>query len=367
MNLMNPPILIFSEDPGATNCILPLLPLLVKAGMPFRLLAAGVAAGMYARQGYTAETVPEDITALFSGVAPALVLTGTAANPDTPGLQLIKMARKLCIPAMGVVDASMNAERRFSGRSDNSLAYAPDWIAVPDRITAERFELLGADTNRVVICGHPHFDAVMTRAQELRQINPDVFRKQYFPDVDPGRKLILFAGEPETHHRRSDGYLLQGRGGCDGRIAIVMEEFLDAVSRLSPRPACVLQLHPRSRIDDLGSLAPEFDRIQQGGDSLEILSCVDGAAGLTSMLLTEAALLGRPTLSILPRMEEKDWLPSIGWGATECVTDRAALPDALRRLVGKGTGPDAAARLIRGADRNLLDLIKKVLLKSKTC
>ncbi len=365
---MNPALLVFSEDPGATNCLLPLLPHLTEQQISFRLMADGTAIGMYEKQGYFAEAVPKEIETLFTNAPPALVVTGTAANPDTHGLRLIDAARARTVPTLGVVDALMNAERRFSGRSNNGLAHLPDWVAVPDRVTAERFISLGTEKDRVIICGHPHFDAVLTRAQRLRLNDTGIAREKYYPDIDRERKLILFAGEPETHHCRNSDYLLQGRGGCDGRIAIVMEEFLDAVSQLHPRPACVLQLHPRSRIEDLGSLALEFDKIQQGGDSLEIMSCVDGVAGLTSMLLTEAALMGRPTLSILPRLEEKDWLPGIGWGATECLTDRVALPEALRRLIGNGSGPEVSSRLIRGADRNLLDLIKRVLQQNnKTC
>ncbi|MBI4615060.1 MAG: hypothetical protein HY720_15715 [Planctomycetes bacterium] len=43
---------------------------------------------------------------------------------------------------------------------------------------------------------------------------------------------------------------------------------------------------------------------------------------MTSMILEEAALRGRPTLSILPRSVESDLLPSVALGVTPCVTRR---------------------------------------------
>jgi hypothetical protein len=39
----------------------------------------------------------------------------------------------------------------------------------------------------------------------------------------------------------------------------------------------------------------------------------------------EAALLGRPTLAILPRFAEKEWLDTIRSGITPCVTTREQL------------------------------------------
>ena len=61
---MSPAVLIFSEDPGATNCILPLLPLLKEHEIPFRLFAAGTASEMYARKDFVVEPV-QDMAGCF--------------------------------------------------------------------------------------------------------------------------------------------------------------------------------------------------------------------------------------------------------------------------------------------------------------
>ncbi|MBF0244421.1 MAG: hypothetical protein HQL31_04020, partial [Planctomycetes bacterium] len=318
---MSRSLLLFSEDPGATQCLLPLLPLLEEGNHPYRILAAGVASGIYERKGYHPEPVPE-MDSLFDRDRPALLLTGTAANPDSAGLHLIAAARLRGITSVGVVDGLMNAARRFSGRSESPLAHAPDWIAVADEPTALRYRAFGADPGRVVVTGHPHYDTVLREAKRLHRTGGETLRKKHFPAIEAERKLLLFATEPESHLCRDADYRLHGRGGREGRVAIVMEEFQDALAALSPRPAAALLLHPRNAPDDFGPLAGEFDLCLQGGDVHEILCGADAVCGLSTMLLTEALLLRRPALSILPREEEKDWVPGIGWGVMDCVTDR---------------------------------------------
>jgi hypothetical protein len=45
----------------------------------------------------------------------------------------------------------------------------------------------------------------------------------------------------------------------------------------------------------------------------------DLVIGMTTMLLLEAYLLGRPTLAVLPRISEKEWLVTLSNGLTPTV------------------------------------------------
>jgi len=60
---------------------------------------------------------------------------------------------------------------------------------------------------------------------------------------------------------------------------------------------------------------------------------------MTTMLLIEAAIMGKPTLSIVPRSDEKRSLPTIMAGITPCVTTReelrAVLPVLLEQCLRK--------------------------------
>ena len=70
------------------------------------------------------------------------------------------------------------------------------------------------------------------------------------------------------------------------------------------------------------SLGKEFDEVSKGGSALETVYSTDVVVGMTSMLLFEAALLGKQTLAILPRISEKKWLPADADGIIPCVFTR---------------------------------------------
>jgi hypothetical protein len=55
--------------------------------------------------------------------------------------------------------------------------------------------------------------------------------------------------------------------------------------------------------------------------------------GLTSILLSEAAMLGRPVLSVLPRAAEQEWLLDPPQIKMTSVWQRTALIPALRNMI----------------------------------
>jgi hypothetical protein len=63
---------------------------------------------------------------------------------------------------------------------------------------------------------------------------------------------------------------------------------------------------------------------------------------MNSILLLEAALMGRPTLSILPRAVEAKSLATIQAGLTACVTTREQLRAALPGFLAGRPGPSPA-------------------------
>ena len=85
---------------------------------------------------------------------------------------------------------------------------------------------------------------------------------------------------------------------------------------------------------------------------------------MTTHLMLEAALLGVPTLSVLPRSRERCWLVAIGLGITTCVEDRDSLRIALRQVCCSWdgfSGPVAADRqLASGATGRVARLLARL-------
>jgi hypothetical protein len=308
---------------------------------------------------------------MFTGTDVRWLVVGTSENTASPGLRLIDAARAASVPSLGVVDFAANAGFRFRGRSDDALAHAPEWLAVPDEWTAREYAALGFSRKHILIVGHPHYDAVTARRTALEAAGRPAARQRALPGVPHDRSVIVFVSEISTgldpqQFRWSPDYTLRGRdfpGGvkAEGRTEIVVEEFLDAVGTLpvEARPYLVLRRHPKEGAADLARYVGEFDRVSVGGDAQELIFAADAAAGMTSMLLEEAFLLGVPAISIGPRPAEKEWLPAARDGKLPCAWTRHDLRARLRTLLASSRADRSAA--VRRAPQQGVTATAKVL------
>jgi hypothetical protein len=371
--MLNPAdVLIFVEDPGAANFVASLPAELQRRGRRVLVLTQGLASSYLQERGLKVATIPGGETAatILATVRPAVLVAGTSENPDSMGLQLIAQARPAGVASVGVVDAYANAAYRFRGRTEHPLAFAPDWLLTPDAPTSGAFVSLGYPADRVVTVGHPHYDLVRWTRERRSHESITSKRARHFPAVPEGRQIVLFAAEISSGcqprlYQKSKDYTLTGRGQNQGRTFIVLEEFILAISQVNQRPYLVLRLHPKNTREEFAAYLGEFDEVSQGGSALEILAAVDLVVGMTSMLLMEAALLGRPTLSIVPRPEEKAWLPGIAAGLIQCTTTRQELCELLPVLLAGQAQPaapqPAAPGLLAGALARMADFIQQLL------
>ena len=335
-------ILLFVEDPSAANYAALLLPEFARQGWGIRFCASAVACGWLHSRGVRFQecAASADAVTLLRQAKPRCVLVGTAENPDTLGLHLIEAARRAGIPSIAFIDALIGAPRRFRGPGCDALAHAPDWLLVPDCRSRDAFVDLGYPQHRIVLCGHPQYD--QTRAlgeQWKREGGPPSFRKRLFPDVEPGRRILTFVSEGaerfgQSPQRATEEYGFTGRGTAKGRTKIILEEVLDAVAALPTRPYIVFRAHPIETSAAYDEYRLEIDYFSSGGLPLELVYASDLTVGMTSMLVLEAALLGRPTLAVLAHVTEVDLLPNVRNGMTPHVLNREdlrkVLPDLLR-------------------------------------
>ncbi|MFH1873158.1 MAG: hypothetical protein ABIK82_14980 [Pseudomonadota bacterium] len=363
-------ILLFAEDPSAANYAALLLPALAREGWSAHLYAAAVACGWLQSRGVEFIEVAADADAglVLQQTNPRCVLTGTAENPETLGLRLVDAARAAGIPSVAFIDALMSAAYRFRGRTANPLAHAPDWLLVPDRKTLDAFVGLGYPQQCIAVCGHPQYDQTrILAARWSDEGGTGALRKTLFPEVAPGRKIIIFISEGALRYellpkRTSGDYGFTGRGVDKGRTKIILEEVLDAVATLTEKPYVVFRAHPIEQVEDYAEYGNEIDRFSSGGSPLELVYASDLTIGMTSMLLLEAALLGRPTLAVLAQASEVDLLPSVRSGVTPHVLNRAELRKQLSALLGReGAMPrlDGEAVLVSGAVGRVVEVLRR--------
>jgi hypothetical protein len=323
-------ILLYADDPGGCNYLAPLAEALLAEGVLFRFQVASEVAKYAADRRINCLVRIENSRTddLLANVK--LLVVGTSENPDCFAHELVATARISNIPSLGVVDMKINADRRFKGRSIDPLKYIPDWLALSDDSAAAAYRALGFPSNRILVWGHPHYDEVRARRRQFEAQDPVVLRQHAFPTAPPNRPIWLFLAEgidqlnPSVSFRDSS-YTMFGRGDSDFRSVIVLEEIIDAAARLTPQPWIVLRLHPKNHERDFISLAPELGMISQEGDPLPLVWSADLTFGMTTILLIETYLLGRPHLAVLPRSSERAWLYTLEHSLTKAVFSREEL------------------------------------------
>ena len=337
-------ILIYVEDPGAANYVAGLPAALESRGWRVCLLSDGFAYPYLLQLGIKSEMLHRTASAkeLLSKFKPRLVLIGTSANPETFGFDLITEAYGLGIMTIGAVDAFGNADYRFRGRTDNPLAYAPEWLAVPDQWTKGAYTSLEYPSERIAVCGHPHYDYVLEAAERLGRGDRQALRKVMFPFNQKDAPVVIFGAEPliglnPGKYGRMHEYTFKGSGNRVNRTEIVLEEFMGVMRQVKPIPYLVLRMHPKNTREELASFLGDFHQVSDEGASLDLLFAADLVVGMTSMLLQEAAIMGKPTLSIVLRAAEKESLPMVRAGIIPCVSTRDELKGTLPELLRKNS------------------------------
>ncbi|HEY9759826.1 MAG TPA: hypothetical protein V6C97_32000 [Oculatellaceae cyanobacterium] len=368
---MNPTkVLIYVEDPGACNYLKGLPQALLYKGISAKLLAYGPSVSYLSSRNVEFDEIAAGSTAemLLQEHRPEVVIVGTSEQRETLAHNLADVCKEQGIVCIGAVDMQSNAALRFRGTTDSALAHAPEWLMVPDKACQLEFEKLGFPHSKIFAAGHPQFDYVRALASELRPRRTEL-RRRILPEAAIDAFVISFLCEGYDLLNRSasmktSDYTLHGRGQTNFRTAIVLEELLDAISELEPKPFFVARLHPKMVGDELSHYNGEVDYWSLTEDPLELLTISDLVVGMSSMLLQEAAIMERPTLSILPKSSERQWLPVTANGITPVVFTREELRQFLTDFVRCPRLANSAIDISGNALDNIVQFISQRLQQS---
>lgn len=307
-------ILILSRDPGGANTVIPLVKPLVEMGHTVRLYGKDVALLKYWQAGLEGMDIgtvlqngvsPESLRSFLKDEAPDIVITGTSAD-DFTEKYCWNACAELGIPSIAILDQWLNYGIRFSEYSVNMIEeyarnkshpFLPTLIIAPDEYARNEMIDEGLPADRIVACGQPYFETVLASGSDVEKMAR--FRDEN--RLGPDDFVIVFASEPMTK-TFGDG-AMRYWGYNELTILSSLAQALDEVARETHRNVTlVIRPHPKEGQEHFADILKNIRNFRCFFDTESLpwtlMNSADLVCGMSSMFLIEAAILGRPILSI---------------------------------------------------------------------
>ena len=280
--------MVVARQPGTASAFVPVLRRLRGIDPEPVVFACPLALAVFEREGLRGHAVEsfEDAAAVLARIGrPSCVLTGTSLDVADDA-RWWAYASDSGARSVAFVDQWVNVWQRFAldRTGPPRLDLLPDVIAVIDRHVRDRLVALGAAPDRVVVTGSPAIDLLSPPPAG----GGDSVRS--LVGAGDGESLVLFASEPEP----------SGAGPGIGPVAGALGHLVGALDGLAVRSLVVVRPHPRQV--HTGEIPP----VGRGGGCVRVvvrtdcrvglLYASDLVAGCESMLLFEAAAIGRPVV-----------------------------------------------------------------------
>jgi len=317
---MKKKILLFARDPGGANTILSLVEAMQDRG--YELLLYGKETALKRYQHFGLQGM--DITCLLEKIdaehwqeflereRPDFIITGTSGD-DFSERTLWKAAAIMGIPSFAILDQWINYGLRFSPyglnqkdqyEKERQHPFLPDRILVMDEEARQEMIKTGIEAKRILVSGQPYFDLLLRQQKEDHTLQNAQTRQAL--QIAPNDYVLFYVSESI----RQDYSVASGEmpyWGYD-EISILKEllQVLQPIIREETRPVYLLiKKHPLERSDSYWQVLQEMDcgnlkvQVVDGNvDSGSLVLASDLICGMSSMLLLESVLLGKPTLSI---------------------------------------------------------------------
>jgi hypothetical protein len=347
-------MLSFAREAGGAAAIAPVCRELRARGCGLLLLAKGPAVAAFRDRGLASAEIGafdgaevERRCADGLGGLPELVFTSATSLPtlDMTERLLWRWAARHRVPSAALVDQWQNYAVRFSGTDPaERLAYLPDRILVMDEQARREAIVDGLPAERLVVTGQPAFDDIRREHQALLA---DRARLRAAHGMPAEARVVTFVAESLARdYSDSLGYDEQSTLAFLG----------DALRELAPAAGplfLAIKLHPQNDPVQFGwalhrwpGLTPQLFAREVTPREMIVMS--DLVVGMTSVMLIEAILVGRLTVSLELDAKREPQLVATRAGALPAL--RTA--DAARRVLADLLLDRAACeRYIAGQNR----------------
>ncbi len=368
-------ILLFSNDPGGANAIIPLIDPLKGKGFDISLFGKNTALEKYAKAGLLALNInehiddikPDLIEEFLAKERPDFIITGTSAG-DFTEKYLWKAAEKLRVPSFAILDQWINYGIRFSRyttaeigeyEKDKSHPYLPSRILVMDAYAREEAIKDGIDPSKILVSGQPYFETLLKEkvsSERLKDLRSRL-------GIGSDDLIVTFASEPVSKDYKNDYW------GFNEKT--ILKELFEGVKEVSKRfekkISIIIKVHPREDEDGFEGIASDTENVKiiidRDSKPMDLILISYVVAGMSSMFLIEAAIIGKPVLSILIGMNKERETPFIldRKGIIKSIKGREELLNRLDEIIVRGRKENAGFDFIRNPVTNIISYMEKYL------
>lgn len=282
------------KDLGGMAGLLPVVEKLEHCGHSVRFIANGISVGTLRKKGRVFEewtdSPTEDLAS--KGEIPDVFITSMCSQGG-PGRDLVPLMRALGVPVIALQDFWVSASSQADAWLD--IKYRPDRVITNDQVGKDLLAQVWPDFDRehIVITGFPALDKYA--AMDFAAIRERARDKL---GIDPRLPIILFAGGGSltylAHQIIKGALTILSCHHCFGYL---------------PRP------HPRTENDFPGEMNPWQKTVgeiaAESGitviydffgrcDPTETVAASEVICSISSTLLLDAAIMRKPTISVMP-------------------------------------------------------------------
>jgi hypothetical protein len=300
--------LFASGDVGGARAILPITERCVEEGID----------AAFVDNGHISKEAPSHLVRISSDALGSIdqfenllfkndirVFIFASSLKDSTALTFARSMKAHNVPVIHVLDQWNSYQSRME--TDGLPVFIPDHYAVMDDLAYRAAIADGIDGSTLMITGQPALANLAAEfAQWKTKIDRSILNHEGF---DPGKRLISFISEPVEHDQ---GATIESPGYRGYTEKDVIRRFCEILQPFSKDIQIAMLPHPREDQDALAELwnankGELFGKILNLTRGRYGVFMSDGVAGMGSVLMSEAWLLGKPVISIQPGLR----LPSL--------------------------------------------------------
>ncbi|MFA4981112.1 MAG: hypothetical protein WC592_01405 [Candidatus Omnitrophota bacterium] len=294
-------ILAVSGDVGGARAVMPVLKKLFDEKTPFVISDNGFL-GKEAPAEWPRAVLPDwsdrdSVKGLIEKEGVTLVIFTTSVKDAVP-LGVARAARNAGLPVICILDNWMTYRKRME--VDGLETFLPDVYAMMDELAFEEAVADGLPPSILKVTGQPALASIAESYRSMRR--EDYADKLRSCGIMKDKQLIVFISEPAEKDQGAGPSSTNFRGYTE---KTVLRQLCACLQPYSGRIQIGIAPHPREDQEELSRSWEAYRGGLTGGilkntSGRESVFLADGVAGMASILLYEAYLVGKPSISLQP-------------------------------------------------------------------